>query len=422
MSDELEFVKISELPPLPNNDFTGFYIIGTKENASGVPTSYAVSLTVLGQAIAAATQAATAANNAAEAADAAARAFLAIIVQQTGQNTDKVMSQKAVTDALGNKVDKSAGVTGVAYDTGEKKLKKTINGATSEVVTAAKVVEDGGAVKSVKVNNTSQTVTNNEVNITVPVASDADPKMDGSKSPGTGTAFSRSDHVHPSDSSKANKSETVSDVSWDDNNGKLKKTINGTTSDIVTLDTTPTTNSKKPISSGGVKNAIADFITKSVNDLVYYYTKSQTYTKDEVQQIIATVRQFTYEVVNSLPTASADTMNKIYLVPSSNPQTQNVKDEYITVRSGSEGSYTYAWEQIGSTTIDLSGYYTSAETDTAISNALSAALASYSTTTQMQGYVAGIIADYYTEAEVDQKFTDLSLSVVDGKLCQTFVE
>lgn len=422
MSEELEFVKISELPLLPNRDFTGFYIIGTKENASGVPTSYAVSLTVLAQAIAAATQAATAANNAAGAANAAAQAFLNIIVQSTGQNTDKVMSQKAVTDALGNKVDKSAGVTGVSYDTGEKKLKKTINGTTSEVVTAAKVVEDGGAVKSVKVNNTSQTVTNNEVNITVPVASDADPKMDGSKSPGTGTAFSRSDHVHPSDSSKANKSETVSDVNWDDNNGKLKKTINGTTSDIVTLDTTPTTNSKKPISSGGVKNAIADFITKSVNDLVYYYTKSQTYTKDEVQQIVATVRQFTYEVVNSLPTASADTMNKIYLVPSSNPQTQNVKDEYITVRSGSEGSYTYAWEQIGSTTIDLSGYYTSAQTDTAISNALNAALASYSTTTQMQSYIAGIIADYYTEAEVDQKFTDLSLSVVNGMLCQTFVE
>ena len=42
MSEELEFVKISELPTLPNNDFTGFYIIGTKENASGVPTSYAV--------------------------------------------------------------------------------------------------------------------------------------------------------------------------------------------------------------------------------------------------------------------------------------------------------------------------------------------------------------------------------------------
>ena len=60
-------------------------------------------------------------------------------------------------------------------------------------------------------------------------------------------------------------------------------------------------------------------------------------------------------VVSSLPTASADTMNKIYLVPSASSQTGNIKDEYITIRSGSEGSYTYSWEQIGSTAIDVSG-------------------------------------------------------------------
>lgn len=62
-----------------------------------------------------------------------------------------------------------------------------------------------------------------------------------------------------------------------------------------------------------------------------------------------------YVTVAELPTASADTMGAIYLVPSSNPQTQNVKDEYVTLRSGTEGSYTYAWELIGSTAVDVSG-------------------------------------------------------------------
>ena len=142
---------------------------------------------------------------------------------------------------------------------------------------------------------------------------------------------------------------------------------------------------------------IANFITASVNNLVNYYLKSDTYTKAEVQQLIDAVKQFTYQSVATLPTASADTMNKIYLVPSTNPQTKNVKDEFITIATTDQGTTTYSWEQIGTTTIDLSGYYTSQQTDAAISNALSA----YSTTTEMQTYVAGIIASYYTKNEVD---------------------
>lgn len=163
---------------------------------------------------------------------------------------------------------------------------------------------------------------------------------------------------------------------------------------------------------------IANFITASVNNLVNYYLKTDTYTKAEVQQLIDAVKQFTYQSVSTLPTASADTMNKIYLVPSTNPETRNVKDEFITIAVTDQGTTTYSWEQIGSTTIDLSGYYTSAQTDTAISNALVAystteqmntaittaintALADYSTTSQMTAAIATAIASYYTKSEVD---------------------
>ena len=142
---------------------------------------------------------------------------------------------------------------------------------------------------------------------------------------------------------------------------------------------------------------IADFITKSVNDLTYYYLKSETFTKSEVNALIAAVQQFTYQSVAELPTASAETMNKIYLVPSTNPQTKNVKDEYITISMTDQGTTTYSWEQIGSTTIDLSGYYTSAQTDAAINTALSA----YSTTSQMNAAIAAAVASYYTKTEVD---------------------
>ena len=53
--------------------------------------------------------------------------------------------------------------------------------------------------------------------------------------------------------------------------------------------------------------------------------------------------------------ASADTMYKIYLVPSDDAVAGSYI-EYITIRSGVEGAYTYAWEAIGNTKVSLSGY------------------------------------------------------------------
>ena len=54
-------------------------------------------------------------------------------------------------------------------------------------------------------------------------------------------------------------------------------------------------------------------------------------------------------------TASAATMYKIYLVPSADAAAGSYI-EYITIRSGEEGAYTYAWEAIGNTKVSLSGY------------------------------------------------------------------
>ena len=59
-------------------------------------------------------------------------------------------------------------------------------------------------------------------------------------------------------------------------------------------------------------------------------------------------------VVSSLPAASVDTMAKIYLVAEEGAASGTYV-EYVTLRSGSEGSYTYSWERIGTTQADLSG-------------------------------------------------------------------
>ena len=55
--------------------------------------------------------------------------------------------------------------------------------------------------------------------------------------------------------------------------------------------------------------------------------------------------------------ASADTMYKLYLIPNADSSAGEYI-EYITIRSGLEGAYTYAWEAIGSTKMSLTGYVT----------------------------------------------------------------
>ena len=59
--------------------------------------------------------------------------------------------------------------------------------------------------------------------------------------------------------------------------------------------------------------------------------------------------------------ASADTMYKIYMVPSDDA-TAGSYVEYITIRSGEAAAYTYKWEAIGNTKMNLSGYVTNTTT------------------------------------------------------------
>lgn len=116
------------------------------------------------------------------------------------------------------------------------------------------------------------------------------------------------------------------------------------------------------------------FITNTVNNLANYYLKSQTYTQSEVDALIAAVKNGRFISVATLPTTDIDT-KAIYLVPSADPQTGNIKDEYINTDGTSAG-----WELIGSTAIDLSGYVTDAE--------LTTALADYTTTANLTTLLA----------------------------------
>lgn len=98
------------------------------------------------------------------------------------------------------------------------------------------------------------------------------------------------------------------------------------------------------------------FINNSVADLVNYYTKSETYTKTEVSNLISAIPKFSIQAVDQLPTQDISTTT-IYLVPKAGSGT-DVHDEYIYVDD--------AWEIIGSTAVDLSDYYSKAQIDTMV--------------------------------------------------------
>ena len=71
-----------------------------------------------------------------------------------------------------------------------------------------------------------------KTNLEVPTASNDTPNMDGTASAGSLPTFSRADHTHPADTAKADKSATVTNVSYNSSTKKIRKTINGTTTDV----------------------------------------------------------------------------------------------------------------------------------------------------------------------------------------------
>lgn len=90
--------------------------------------------------------------------------------------------------------------------------------------------------------------------------------------------------------------------------------------------------------------------------------------REYVDAQVGAINKFDVRVMaegEELPTASAETMYVLYLKPDANAAS-GAYLEYITVRSGAEGAYTYAWEQIGSTEMDVTGFVT----ETALNKAL----------------------------------------------------
>lgn len=100
--------------------------------------------------------------------------------------------------------------------------------------------------------------------------------------------------------------------------------------------------------SGAAHDDIRGAVQVAIQKFSDYYTKTETYTKEEVNQQIASLSTARFEVVATLPEAGET--NVIYLLPKSPAQDNNAYDEYIYIAE--------TWEVIGTTEIDLSQYAT----------------------------------------------------------------
>ena len=122
-------------------------------------------------------------------------------------------------------------------------------------------------------------------------------------------------------------------------------------------------------------------------------------------------------------TASADTMYKIYLVPSDDAAAGGYI-EYITIRSGAEGAYTYAWEAIGNTKVSLTGYVPTSTTIATIKLDHNITVAELQTALGLKAfaYAAKGTATVAAKTVSGVKATGISTGSITGAMAYTATE
>ena len=120
---------------------------------------------------------------------------------------------------------------------------------------------------------------------------------------------------------------------------------------------------------------------------------------NELKNLVDLLPQFAIEVVQTLPVSDISETT-IYLVPAQDPEQGNYYEEYIYVNN--------AWELVGTTAVDLSGYYTSAQVDTLLAaKANTSSLATVAT--------SGAYADLSGKPTIDTALDSASTNAVENR-------
>lgn len=91
----------------------------------------------------------------------------------------------------------------------------------------------------------------------------------------------------------------------------------------------------------------SNFIKNTVDNLVNYYLKSEVYNKEEINELASTLQNVSITIVDNLP--SEGKTNVIYFVKKTGKE-NDIYNEWIYINN--------AWEYIGNTQVDLTGYAT----------------------------------------------------------------
>jgi hypothetical protein len=202
---------------------------------------------------------------------------------------------------------------------------KVANALTISLNGTSQGAYDGSAAKSIDITPSAIGAAESSHGAHVSYDDTNKPKANGTAAVGTASTVSRSDHVHP-----------------------LQTTVSGNAGTATKLATART------IALTGVVTGSASFDGSGNTSIA---TSSTTLaTKQELSDAIGKITSFEMTVVDSLP----DTGSKgyLYLVSASDGSGDDVYDEYIWIEANS------AFEKIGTTRIDLSPYLKSADAST----------------------------------------------------------
>lgn len=228
------------------------------------------------------------------------------------KESGKGLSTNDYTTTEKNKLSNLENYTHPTYTSQTKKLYKVAVDGTGHVSDATEVVKSDITALGIPAQDTTYTPATN-----TPTADSTNGTV------GTSTKYAREDHAHPKSNLYAEASHThaASEVSDATAHSHIGTSANADQSTI---------------------NAAIDTILSGL------------LSGDWINL-----------VSGDLPTASSSTMGKFYLKAITGSG-QNNYEEFITVRTGTSGNYTYNWESLGPRTIDLSGYVTTSAMETAL--------------------------------------------------------
>lgn len=161
------------------------------------------------------------------------------------------------------------------------------------------------------------------------------------------------DHAHTTVNGHTVESDVPADAKFTDtvyDDTAIKELINSKIDETTLVDYAKKADLKTKLSE--FEND-SEFITNTVDNLTNYYLKTETYTQDEVNNLISNINKITVEVVAELPAEniSASTIYLILIDTEKNVYSQNM---YINEK----------WAVLGSTSVDLTGYVKSDELTT----------------------------------------------------------